>query len=925
MRSRRTLAADFLAVLVCSSAFSGGGWALWKNFTTYLQPAGAEEIGTIIYKRKVAQRKYSDRAIWEELRSNAPLYSYDSVRTAEDSEATLVLKDGTEISLDENTLILLDFDRDNRNIEFLSGNITTTRAEDEAPSSTGIAAAATPPPLTIVSRGSKVEMRDRSLARLSVSEKGSLDVAVSKGTVDLVVAEGKREVKEHEKAVVSEDARTATVERVPLSMTSPAHDSFWLSYGGESRVAFSWRSEPPRASYGLEVSRSSAFESVLRDERFASPEGSLALGPGTYYARAYAETEGGARTRAQAIRFTVIEDRPPAPESPPEGSAYAYRVAPPSSRFSWEPSRAAASHVLEIARDEAFANVVARSPSGGSFTQAAVPGEGRFFWRIVPVYAFKAAGAEPLPSSARSFAVSRMAQIPAAELLSPRDGETIPVKAVEETGLRFSWKPEPESIASVITIARDAAMADTVGVRESRTSALEYGEKLPAGNYWWRVVTRDSEGNESPPSKPSAFSISLAPPVVRLASPAEGAEADAALRFEWEAEGATAFALELSEDEAFGSPIKRETTLPRADLRDLRPGRLWWRVKAIGPRGIELSSSETRSLRILPPLPAPRPLSPEEGEGLDLAGAAAVQFSWSAADGADGYSFRLVGADGKAIREEGSVTGVSYRFTDVEALDPGRYRWEIAAYQTRPDRVRRSETAGAAFAVERNARIRPPELAEPVDGASIGELDLKRAGLSFSWKADPLTPETRFVLARDPGFREILSERATKESRASFRRLEPGEYWWSVSGVGPNGSNYSSAVRRFTVRKAPPLPDPSIVKPARGEKIEMADKDSLSLAWSPVAGATHYSATLTSLKTGETVAVLERTRGTSWEFTDLSRLDVASFSLVVQAFAVGEDGSIERRSGKSAVEFSLKLSTRMGAPEIVSPDVIYLD
>ncbi len=925
MRSRRTLAADFLAVLICSSAFSGGGWALWKNFTTYLQPAGAEEIGTIVYKRKVAQRKYSDRAIWEELRSNAPLYSYDSVRTAEDSEATLILKDGTEISLDENTLILLDFDRDNRNIEFLSGNITTTRTEVAAPSSAEIAAASTPPPLTIVSRGSKVEMRDRSLARLSVSEKGSLDVAVSKGTVDLVVAQGKREVKEHEKAVVSEDARTATVERIPLSMTSPAHDSFWLSYGGEARVAFSWRSEPPRSSYGLEVSRSSAFEQILRDERFSSPEGSLALGPGTYYARAYADDDGGARSRAQPIRFTVIDDRPPAPESPPDNSSYTYRATPPSIRFSWALSPAASSHVLEIARDEGFTDVIARAPSSGSFIQAPVPGEGRFFWRIVPVYAFKAAGAEPLPSSSLSFAVSRVTEIPAAELLSPRDGETIPAKAVDEAGLRFSWKPEPEAIVSVMTIARDAAMTDPVGVLESRANSLEYGQKLPAGNYWWRVVTRDSGGNESPSSKPSAFSISFAPPVVRLASPAEGAEADATLRFEWEAEGASAFTLELSEDEAFGSPIKRATTLPRVDLRDLRPGRLWWRVKAIGPRGIELSSSETRSLRILPPLPAPKPLSPEEGEGLDLAGAAAVEFTWTPTDGADGYSFRLVGADGKAIHEERSVTGVSYRFADVEALDPGRYRWEVAAYQTRTDRVRRSETAGAAFAVERNARIRPPDLLEPVDGASIGELDLKRTGLSFSWKADPLTPETRFTLARDPGFREILSERAAKDNRASFRRLEPGEYWWSVSGVGPNGSNYSSAVRRLTIRKAPPLADPAIVKPARGEKIEMADKDSLSLTWSPVPGATHYTATLTSLKTGETVAVLERTRGTSWEFTDLSRLDVASFSLTVQAFAVGEDGSIERRSDKSAVEFALKLSTRMGAPEIVSPDVIYLD
>jgi hypothetical protein len=170
-----------------------------------------------------------------------------------------------------------------------------------------------------------------------------------------------------------------------------------------------------------------------------------------------------------------------------------------------------------------------------------------------------------------------------------------------------------------------------------------------------------------------------------------------------------------------------------------------------------------------------------------------------------------------------------------------------------------------------------------------------------------------------------VEERAVGGNQASVKGLAPGDYYWSVAGRGADGTAYPSTARRFSVRKAPPLSEPAITKPAKGEKIEMADKDALALEWKPVAGATHYSASLVNRKTGETVGTIDRAKGTSWIFTELPKLDVAGFTLNVQAFAIGPDGSVERKSGTASVDFSLKLTMGLQAPVIVSPDVYYLD
>src|SRR4030042_2611749 len=85
---------SFIIISVCSAL-------LYADFTHKIEAGGAKQIGTVTYKREVAQRKYVSQVVWEDVEQNTPVYNNDSIRTADLSEAIVNLSDGTRINIDE--------------------------------------------------------------------------------------------------------------------------------------------------------------------------------------------------------------------------------------------------------------------------------------------------------------------------------------------------------------------------------------------------------------------------------------------------------------------------------------------------------------------------------------------------------------------------------------------------------------------------------------------------------------------------------------------------------------------------------------------------------------------------------------------------------------------------------------------------------
>ena len=104
-KKRRLRVSDVLLVIVCLTICAASLWFFWKDLNSSSTRTDVDKIATIHFKRKVSQRKFSDRVVWERLQQDSELYNNDTIRTSEGAEAVIMFTDGTQIDLTENTMI----------------------------------------------------------------------------------------------------------------------------------------------------------------------------------------------------------------------------------------------------------------------------------------------------------------------------------------------------------------------------------------------------------------------------------------------------------------------------------------------------------------------------------------------------------------------------------------------------------------------------------------------------------------------------------------------------------------------------------------------------------------------------------------------------------------------------------------------------
>jgi len=218
----KSLIKDFFMVLFLSAVCGYAGWLLYNDLNQTIENTDGEPIGSVQFSSNVTQRKYAGRVVWETLPQQSILYNNDKIRTAEDSEIVLLMEDGTEITLQANTLITLNFSDEEKNIEFQGGNISATSAEGSGKSA-----------LQIKTEDTVIALNDASI-NLNKQEGEEVSFAVLKGNVELESGGVKQEIKENEQ--VEFTGGQATVKELDLIPQRPLNNSFQLSYSEQKMV-----------------------------------------------------------------------------------------------------------------------------------------------------------------------------------------------------------------------------------------------------------------------------------------------------------------------------------------------------------------------------------------------------------------------------------------------------------------------------------------------------------------------------------------------------------------------------------------------------------------------------------------------------------------------------------------------------------------
>jgi hypothetical protein len=460
---RRTVF-DILFTLFC---LAGAAWGLsmfWGDINRVLVKSTEQPVGVLSYKRNTVQRRFESRHLWNQLPRESPVYNGDLIRTSEMSDADITFYTEDKISLSENSLIHIRYDKKTglSRIELASGEISLS-------SPTGAVSVIAGGQELRLSAGGALQVKGDQERVEVQSIAGSVKVSGPGGPYTLdagkTITSGKGEISEAAESVV---------------MLQPLPNQEM----DDGQINFSWTNltVPPDEYVRLEAASDRRFSNVVQASDNYDPEvteAEMNLEPGVWFWRMFQAKRGSTVPTAllREGRLTVNE---PAPA--PEPAA-----APP-------PPPPPLASPLALAELSSGRPVSSQPPAQTPAPAAAAPA------RPVPA---------PPPSPP-----PRPALLPAARLIAPAEGALVDGAYLKtERRLSFRWEAVRGANAYLCTVKQGETVIMEL-VREPRLVFSRFGA-LRNGDCSWQVeaVQTGGGGNFQRRGETVESSFTLAVPV----------------------------------------------------------------------------------------------------------------------------------------------------------------------------------------------------------------------------------------------------------------------------------------------------------------------------------------------------------------------------------------------------------------------------
>ncbi|MDR2738272.1 MAG: FecR family protein [Treponema sp.] len=735
--------ADYMIIIFCL----GGAFfclrSFWIDFNQTLSQQNAAPVGVISWKYKAAQRRFTDRVIWDRLQRESPVYDGDYVRTAELSEATVTFTGGIIIDLAENSLIQIFLEDSVPRLDLTQGGVSVDAAVPGSSSA-----------LLLNAGGRSISVSDGAVLDTRIDGDGSFSLRVNEGSANIVQNGEIQEILAGQAIVL--DAEGRVFEDPQTVMLSPKPVARLLQSGETPlAVTFVWNPQ----NYGgsdrtrIEIAADRGFRRILRTlDGEQQIRASVDLMPGVYFWRAYpvsgADVNAAWVTNAGTGKLTIVSVPVPRTLSPEEGYNYRYRNSPPAVRFQWTASPEISFYMLEAADNPALTNPVLQTLVRGgegdaiSFSHSGL-GTGRWYWQVTPVFTDEYEG-KIAPSSIASFTVTQSGTLEAPTLLGPRAETILNIgEAAAPAGRQdfvFSWQNEAEADLYTLLISASPDLRDPLITRQVDHNYAVYGAKealLGEGRYYWGVYQTDAEGAVSAVSPSRPFTIHAGEIVLQPIFPPDNYTVTNAdlpdTRFAWRTNLSGPLRFQISDTPDFSRLVIDEIAAGESFRgQPLEDGRWYWRITA--QAGAVNRQTMGRSFQVVPPpsepppprpapalpsapariTPVPPPLLPEalgrlpENEYIigpvQLRKSRIITFAWNPVLGADAYIFTLYKeeAGSRRLIQRWASARNTRSLYDLSLLENGRFIWQVEAISQAADgSVKQHGTVGEnSFTVE---------------------------------------------------------------------------------------------------------------------------------------------------------------------------------------------------------------------------------
>lgn len=648
---------------------------LYKDLTRRIDFGNRKVIGTLKYKEKVTQRKFDGQVIWEVVDKDIPITNRDSIRTADLSSAVIELEDKTEIKLEENSMIVLDFTESNINIDFAYGSLSANRADSEASGNSTLN----------IKSGEKVIELQKTDVKVGKTEDGNLDMTVEKGNAT-IKSDAKEQVVEKDQILTVKE-NIIEVKPVSVKPISPADNVVLFTKSDLTGVSFNWEVSDSAADVQLVIAADHKFSKSVQAIKVNGKSTVQPLKDGTFYWKISAKDAKGGRVDSEVRKFIQQKEEIIKLFYPIDKSRFSYMTTPPVINISWTKSAFATAYKIEISQDKDFGSILQTMTAITHKFAIDNLQEGNYYIRVTTKPA--SSSISPITSNANFFSVDKKRVLPVPEVKYESASVSAPV--LEKGGYVLNWKDSPEYKSYEVQIAQDQEFKKVLQEAKSERNFFAPDKKLQKGRYFWRVkgIAGDGEASDY-----SVSALEVRDPIpLQVISPVSGSffslTPSESVVFRWSKPDAYGtFKLEFSDREDFSNILRTETaTSLNTSLSGFSPGKYFYRLLLLDSKNEELMKSNTLYFTINAALTAPVLTYPVKNANVDMTDIDELKLQWEPIPDAISYKLELyqkTGKQDKLILQE-EVKGDRFSVKDMSLLDEGRFMWKLYAKVSSPD------------------------------------------------------------------------------------------------------------------------------------------------------------------------------------------------------------------------------------------------
>ena len=850
-------------------------------------------IGTITFKYKTASRRFQERTIWDRLQQSSPVYNGDTIRTENMSEATIrFINDRGELNLVDNSMTQIFLSEETGlTADLLYGTLLAEAGDDGGD-------------FVISHKGKSVTVGKNSSASIAVEKNNdsSFKVQGIKGTSYVRSGDDETLVSEGQVQTLTGNDFTKAL----VTVIEPTANKKIISGNNEENVRFRLNLENiDTYKAKIEVSQKKDFSSIYDSESAENKvDFTRPLKPGINYWRLSVEHSGGVEEIEG--RVFVIHSLPPVLVAPAKDYSFSFRKKFPALRFIWSESENASSYRFEIASNRNMQNPVFSQNTDGTSSIVSAVGKIGFYG----------------PSDVGEFLIEKKGEFADPSLVLPRAKDFVDTtEGVKNT--IFSWESKNEAKSYIIQISNNPNMTKPLVKAKVENNYFSVDAKklgITDGTCYWNVSAVDAEGNISDRGETREFIALKGQIIHRSIYPPDGYKIAENLlsntSFTWKSNLPFDSYFQVADESSFAKlNFEGQSTSEKISGLALGPGRYYWRVKTVDSNLNLDFTTDSKTFYVIKQLDAPSCDAPNVSNRAVVRPGQLTSFNWSKIFAADYYKVIVTNPKtGEEIFEQNLIQDNTID-VDLRSLPEGQYAWSVQAFAFETENsTRLSGLLGeTSFALR---QVYPVELHYPENLAKIDGREALISPKSATWSTKDVVGKSELVIKNMKTGETVRITSPKKEQ--VMPKLRAGVYSWTVKAsadddidLTPDRENY------FTVLPIPPIPSTSIKEPAPNATLDddyFLSRENILFEWAPVAEATHYFFVLKNPK-GKTIVNKKFGKDTSFDFTELNRLSVGTFTWTVEAVNCIADGTVLQESDVQTGTFDVRISEVSGETE----------